>query len=155
MTEHWLPVTNYEGLYDISDQGRVWSHIRGRLLKPRPTEQGVLRVVLCGNGEQKERQISRLVLTEFDSPCPDGLECCHRDDDPKNNWLYNLRWDTRRANTFDKIRNGGHPQVNKTCCPAGHRYISENTYFHTGRRHCRKCRRAQCRASYRRNKETP
>lgn len=35
-----------------------------------------------------------------------------------------------------------------THCPAGHEYNAENTRIYKGRRHCRKCGRAACRAWY-------
>lgn len=34
----------------------------------------------------------------------------------------------------------------KTHCPRGHAYTAENTYVERGRRHCRECGRAWCRA---------
>ncbi len=53
-------------------------------------------------------RVHHLVLETFVGPCPDGMESCHRDDDPTNNWVDNLRWDTRQANVNDKMRNGHH-----------------------------------------------
>jgi len=51
--------------------------------------------------------VHRLVLTAFTGPCPTGLEACHfPDTNPSNNYLENLRWDTRSANQKDAVRSG-------------------------------------------------
>jgi hypothetical protein len=47
-----------------------------------------------------------LVLEVFVGLCPEGMECCHEDDDCTNNRLTNLRWGTRAENNQDKVRNG-------------------------------------------------
>lgn len=52
-------------------------------------------------------RIGRAVLEAFVGPCPDGMECCHRDDDPTNNILSNLRWDTQSGNAADRWNNNG------------------------------------------------
>ena len=45
--EHWLPVVGYEGFYDVSDRGRVYSHHwHGRILKAAPDGDGYLIVML-------------------------------------------------------------------------------------------------------------
>ena len=46
------------------------------------------------------------MLEAFVGPCPDGMECCHYDDNPYNNILSNLRWGTDQDNALDKVRNG-------------------------------------------------
>jgi hypothetical protein len=82
-----------------------------------------------------------LVLEAFVGPCPDGLEACHWDDDPTNNRLSNLRWDTSIANKRDMARNGGGNQnAHKTHCIRGHEYTPANTYRKRGGgRECRVC----------------
>lgn len=112
MTERWLPVVGYEGYYEVSDEGQVRSirtnfgNPRERLLKPQPTHDGYQRVELSKDNEQERRHVSHLVLEAFVGPRPAGLQACHGDDDGSNNRLSNLRWDTRRANYDDAIRNG-------------------------------------------------
>jgi hypothetical protein len=58
----------------------------------------------------RPRTVHQLVLEAFVGPKPEGFECCHADDDPTNNRLENLRWDTQCANAADRIRNGGYPR---------------------------------------------
>lgn len=94
--------------YFVTDPGEVWSLSisgRWRKLTPRPSgKTGHLAVVL-GSGSGNSRYAHRLVCEAFIGPCPPGMECCHADDDPSNNALSNLRWDTRLSNKGDAIRN--------------------------------------------------
>lgn len=166
LQETWLPVVGWEGLYEVSDRGRVRSvervvHCRdGRVrtfpsvtLRPGTGTTGALYVNLS-NGTTKVRRVHHLVLEAFVGPRPPGMEGCHWDDDKKNNAVTNLRWDTHSANMFDKVRNGGCHQTSKTHCPRGHEYTPENTKPNPrGGRWCRECHRIDGRERYRRDIE--
>ena len=156
MTEEWRPVLGWEGLYEVSDQGRVRSvdrivrnrpgvtlTIRGQVLKPRVSKGGYLVVWLYNDGARREQPTSRLVCAAWHGPCPPDMECRHLDDDKTNNTPENLCWGTRSENTYDKIRNGRHPMAAKTHCKRGHAFDEVNTYRNpaTGSRRCRKCKR--------------
>ena len=160
MTERWKPVVGYEGHYEVSDHGRVRSldreveasnqygpvvkKYKGRALKPKANTNGRLQVNLWRDGKGTWLQVHRLMLEAFRGSCPPGHEACHWDDDPTNNKLDNLRWDTRSSNMLDRVRNGLDHNSNKTHCLQGHEYDDENTYVYPdGRRDCRECRRSQ------------
>ena len=154
VTEQWKPVVGYEGLYEVSDHGRVrsldrtvsyskeWNRrLSGRVLKsPLSVNGGYPQVRLTKNNRGSTKSIHRLVLEAFVGPCPEGMQACHYDDDPTNNRLENLRWGTRSHNERDKLRNGNHNNAKKTHCPQGHEYTPENTYLYRGRRDCRICK---------------
>lgn len=160
-SERWLPVVGYEGRYEVSDQGRVRSvdrtvpvtgqaprRLRGQILIPTTASGGRPTVVLSRNetdpNSRRHRRVAHLVLGAFVGPRPDGHVCCHWDDDPANNRLENLRWDTASANRLDSVRNGTHIWAARTHCPRGHEYTPENIYTLPSRpnaRYCRECRR--------------
>ena len=155
--EHWKPVVGYEGIYEVSDQGRVRGMERadsigrplsGKNLAQNVTRRGYRTVCLCRDGIRSTKRVHRLVLEAFVGPCPEGMECCHWDDNPTNNALTNLRWDTTIENARDRFRNSGYRNIGdigrynarKTHCPHGHEYTFENTYISpTNRRYCRAC----------------
>lgn len=159
--EAWLPVVGWEGLYEVSDQGRVRSLPRtvafgnrtrvapSRILKPGRDLHGVLYVHLANGERRKVLRVHKLVLEAFVGPCPEGMEGCHYDDDNENNRLFNLRWDTRSANQYDQVRNGKHANARKTHCKWGHEYTPENTKVgKNGGRWCRECKRLEGRRTY-------
>jgi hypothetical protein len=108
--ERWLPVVGYEGRYEVSDRGHIFStggqRQKPRILKPVPDRYGYLYVCLW-NGTRKNRKIHELVLTAFAGPRPDGMEGCHNNGVKTDNcWPENLRWDTSSANRMDAVRHG-------------------------------------------------
>ena len=92
--EIWCPIKGYEGLYEVSDQGRVRSLKFGkeRILSPGKLQNGYLRVNFCKNGEQKNLLVHRLVAQAF-IPNPDNLpQVNHKDQDQENNSVQNREW---------------------------------------------------------------
>ena len=105
--EIWCPIKGYEGLYEVSDKGRVRSIKFGkeRILKPLRINCGYLQVQLWKNGEKKMYLIHRLVAQTF-TPNPDNLpEVNHKDEDKENNSVQNLEWCDRKYNINYGIRN--------------------------------------------------
>lgn len=128
MSELWRPVSGYEGLYEVSDHGRVRSldrvciycrvdqysgreltvhrHIKGKLLRPGRMTAGHMSVSL---GRHNSIPVHTLVLTAFLGLRPEGMEACHNNGNPSDNRLPNLRWDTRSSNLHDAVRHGTKP----------------------------------------------
>lgn len=100
--------------YAIGDNGALWSRRgpRGTWKRRRTMigHDGREHAVLCINWKKTSKKIHHLVLEAFVGPCPDGLEACHWDDNPLNNSIGNLRWDTHEANMADRERNGKQPR---------------------------------------------
>ena len=100
MTETWKAIAGYEGLYEISDQGRVKSLKYGKekILKPGKNTCGYLQVNLCKDGHAKQTSIHRLVAEAFIQN-PNNLETInHKDEMKTNNAASNLEWMTRGDN---------------------------------------------------------
>ena len=113
-SEVWKDVVGYEGLYEVSNKGNVYSVERmdalgreqgGRVLKTKYNNRGYLMVSLYKNGKQKTRYIHRLVAGAF-IPNPNGYsEINHRDENKVNNYANNLEWCTREYNNNHGTRN--------------------------------------------------
>ncbi len=113
MYEIFKDIKGYEGLYQVSNLGRVKSFNRGkeRILKPCLDRYGYFHVTLSKNGKQKGCTIHRLVATTF-IPNPNNLpQINHIDGNKTNNKIENLEWCTAQENvTHRDIIN---PRVNK------------------------------------------
>ena len=102
--EIWKDIDGYEGLYQISNMGRVRSLDRfvnqgkiyrfctGSIIKPGVSEKGYNRVDLHKNGKTKHCKVHRLVAEAF-IPNPDNLPIInHKDECKTNNHVDNLEW---------------------------------------------------------------
>ncbi len=93
--------------YKISKDGKVWSGLSNKFLKPYKTKKKYhyWAVTLYCNGKPKVKRIHILVLENFVSERPTGKQGVHNDDNKKNNHLKNLRWATPKGNYDDAVRN--------------------------------------------------
>lgn len=109
--EKWLPISGYEGRYEVSNYGNVrstsrrWTSSKPRNLIPTNNRK-YLSVKLQKNHVKKMRLIHRLVLETFGSPCPPGMECSHLDGNAHNNRIENLKWETRVENLHRDVAHG-------------------------------------------------
>lgn len=78
--------------------------VRERILRPGKSNSGHLSVVLRRGSHGSP--VHKLVMQTFVGPPPKGMEVCHRNGDPTDNRLENLRYDTRTQNILDVYRQG-------------------------------------------------
>jgi len=112
--EVWMPVPDYEGLYEVSNLGRIRRDpsaparslgVPGKVLSPVASRY--LIVTLSKAGVVRNHRLHLLVLRAFCGPAPfDGAHGAHNDGDPKNCALTNLRWATPTENQADVDRHG-------------------------------------------------
>lgn len=113
--EIWLPIVGYEGIYEISNFGRVKSLQRTvehhgaksglynkaeKILSPQKhsTKGGYYEVCLWRENKSKNFKLHRLVATAF-IPNPENKpEVNHKDGDKSNNCVNNLEWVTSKEN---------------------------------------------------------
>lgn len=119
MEEIWRDIEGYEGIYQVSNIGRVKSLNRaihtkdGRcyikhesLLNGSVDEDGYIRVGLTKDRKTKEIFIHRLVALTF-IPNPENKpQVNHKDGIKHHNMLSNLEWATDKENVIHAIKNG-------------------------------------------------
>lgn len=105
IVEIWKSVIGYEGLYEVSNMGRVKSlernivkgrgglcKIEERILKSGKDKDGYPQVVLCKEGKRKTCKIHRLVATAFIDNPNNLPQINHIDEIKTNNCVDNLEW---------------------------------------------------------------
>jgi hypothetical protein len=123
--EEWRPVIGFEGLYEVSNHGRVKGLARkilrrnGRLqsipetiLRPQRNSRHTYHHVKVGLSKVEKktvRYVHRMVLEAFVGPCPEGMQCRHLNGNARDNRLVNLIWGTPQENMNDKRRHGTQP----------------------------------------------
>lgn len=136
--EKWEWVQGYEGVYQVSDMGRVRSYngfgrmpkiqSTPRLITPCMDGRGYFNFTVRKNGKQKVLLIHIEMAKSFlENPNKHKL-VRHLDDVKGNNLLSNLAWGTYAENREDGIRNGRHfhkPGV----CPAKAKLTEEDVVF--------------------------
>lgn len=120
MVEIWRDIKDYEGLYQVSNLGRVRSvdryvnnnggvvFLKGKIIQPSFNENGYLIVCLHKNNEGKMCRVHRLVAMAFPDLVDwtedakgkpfDELEVNHKDQNKTNNNINNLEWCTSQYN---------------------------------------------------------
>lgn len=125
MTEKWVDIKGYEGIYQISSHGRVkrlahTAHYRREpgsrtpktysydemYIKPHENSAGYLRVTLWKNQEPKRFFVHRLVANYFVDRGEGREVINHIDGDKKNNHYKNLEWVTRSENSRHALELG-------------------------------------------------
>lgn len=126
--EIWKDIKNYEGLYQVSNRGRIRSinrtivdnwcvrEFKGRILNP--TEHNgklpYLYVSLSKQGKIKKFFIHRLVAETFIPNPKNKSQVNHINGNPQNNNVINLEWVTNAENTQHAYDTGLNSK-NKNC----------------------------------------
>lgn len=102
--EIWKPVVGYEGLYEVSDLGKVRLLKRNIILK-QSNRGGYKRVWLFNGVHKSQHSVHRLVLCAFVPNVYNKPEVNHKDLKKDNNRLENLEWCTPKENIDHAVKN--------------------------------------------------
>lgn len=105
VAEIWVNIPGYEGLYQVSNFGRVRGLKRNKVLLSPLTNKGYAHVNLSKDGKYKTIAVHRLVLMSFTDESEWKEEVNHIDYDRSNNRLDNLEWMTKLENVRYSIPN--------------------------------------------------
>lgn len=98
--EEWKPIEEYNGLYEVSNLGRVRKVETGRIFTPKPSKKnGYVYITICAPGKKaKQHAIHRLVALSF-IPNPDNKPFVnHINENRADNNVTNLEWVTGEEN---------------------------------------------------------
>lgn len=109
--EEWRDIKGFEGLYQVSNMGRVKSMSRSvrantcgvrilpeKILREGESNSGYMLVVLCKEGKHHNKMVHRLVAEAFIPNPQNYAEVNHKDENKLNNNLNNLEWCNRAYN---------------------------------------------------------
>jgi hypothetical protein len=103
--EEWRDIEGYEGLYQVSNEGRVKSlarvilrsngrqqHVNEKILKYGKDNGGYYQVCIQKDGSKQSCKVHKLVANAF-IPNPNGYNVVHhKDHNRQNNFVENLEW---------------------------------------------------------------
>lgn len=105
-TEVYKPIRGYEGEYQVTSLGRVYSQKRHMFLAAGKNTHGYMKVRLCMDGKGKTTLVHKLVAEAFlekhEVRASEKLQVDHIDQVKTNNAVWNLRWCTSRANQLNR-----------------------------------------------------
>lgn len=113
--EDWKYINGYEGLYQVSNFGRIKSvdryttngrHVKERIKQLIPDKDGYLKVCLSKNNKQKTFSVARLVGLHFVTGFNKSYQINHIDETRDNNHFENLEWVTSKQNINYGTRTG-------------------------------------------------
>lgn len=112
MKEIWKDVVEFEGLYQVSNYGRIKSlsnrsnHKEQIIMKQNINNKGYMQLTLCKNRKQITKKVHRIVAEAF-IPNPNNLpQVNHKDGNKQNNNVDNLEWCTNSYNQLHANKMG-------------------------------------------------
>lgn len=136
MVEVWAPVTDYIGLYEVSNLGRVRSvdkvrqyvnkagkavnySVKGRVLINQTDFAGYSTVMLYSSQGRKTFKVHRLVAQAFISNLSGRDVVNHKDGNKSNNSVTNLEWVTQQENCSHACETGLRSAIKVRCVQTG------------------------------------
>lgn len=105
MNEIWKDINGYNGLYQISNLGRVKSLNKSIIKKLQTNEKGYLKVTLANNKKRKTYFVHRLVALHFIPNINNLPQINHKNENKCDNRVENLEWCDNRYNCNYGVHN--------------------------------------------------
>ncbi len=106
MSEKWVDIKDYKGLYEISDTGKVRNVVKNKTLRISNNGNGYLRVGLRKDDKRRNFLLHRLLALSF-IPNPDNKsQVNHINGIKTDNRVENLEWCTNKENNVHAIGTG-------------------------------------------------
>ena len=105
MSECWVDVVGYEGLYKVNPNGDVLSMRTGKLMVAVEDKYGYLNVCLTKDKKSLSKKVHRLVANAFILNPENKEQVNHLDENKLNNRVDNLEWVSAKENLNYGTRN--------------------------------------------------
>ena len=102
----WRDIPGFDGRYNCSDNGDIYSLVSGIILRPTENNHGYMQVSLHKDGKQNQMIVHRIIAMVFLGECPIGLQVNHIDGDKTNNCVSNLEYVTPAENIAHATMSG-------------------------------------------------
>ena len=99
MVEEWKPICGFEGLYNISNHGNVYSLVSDKQLKLAKGKRGYFTIRIYKDRKGHTLAVHRLVALAFMENVENKRCVNHIDGNKRNNTLSNLEWATDSENS--------------------------------------------------------
>ena len=104
--EEWKPVRDFEGLYEVSNTGKVRNRKNGYELSKFQNRFGYITVCLNKDGKVIQQKVHRLVAEAFIPNPGNKPQVNHKNGNKADNTVGNLEWVNQSENMLHASRNG-------------------------------------------------
>lgn len=101
-----VKIPDFDGLYCITEDGKIWSCRRNKFLKPSLDKHGYHVIHLSKKGKLFWFRVHRLVAQVFIENQYNKPEVNHKDGNKSNNSVNNLEWVTSSENKYHAFKHG-------------------------------------------------
>ena len=106
--ESWKPILGYEGLYYVSNYGRIKKHDSNHIMKQNFSRDYLILGLTGYDGKRKTLRVHRLVAMTFQLNNDISLEVNHKNGIKSDNRNINLEWVTHKSNSEKIYSSGNH-----------------------------------------------